>query len=739
MKENYKSTNLEIINKWFENLNEQFIFNIPQNINLLEKTKIIKKNILLSLDTAYKLSEISKDKEIFDTTASIKSIEEEMEKIKKDVVSVAVFGQMSSGKSSFLNSLVGEKLLTVAEERATATITIIRHIDNFEGQEDGNIEIHYKTKNEILFDLTKAFEVLNTHFHNQMFDIEEFPDNIDDILLKKDEILEKLTSISYKDVGRKDRKFVKSNIDVIKLILKGLKDNRNSLSKIVKINSSDHNDFLTNTNLSVFINNVIFYKNIELLRNIEFIDTPGLGSSSQLDTRKSEEFIENADVVMIITDAKEPMQKDSEVDILYILEDIQRSEDDKNFFDKVFIIINKIDDTDKNRTQIKTILTDSLGDAEIDIQEKNLLFVSSLFENNKRLNHEDLQSLTYKNKDNLGENDLLIIEKTIYDFSAVEATSKFLTENIKKIDKIFNEADRNFENNLTKLDGDINEVTKRIEKFKLTKNDIQQELENELSDIVENKYRELYALALSYKDERLQDISNETYFITRAKEKGTFQKANNDNTSSNYYQKCAKDLMNDIIERNNHELQKDIKNNVFKKEKIDSLKDELQYKTKEIQTKYENSYGVVLNLEDIEIQPIKINLTRNIDLEIGTWKSIKQFFNVFIWGKEDKFIDISAESWEKYAKDIYTNDLKKEIKEKIDKTKNNVKEKTYKAIVDIVNTVESQLNQEYLYYKLCENDKKETIKKKEKVQSSFKSLKTDYIAKAKHQNINLFK
>lgn len=738
MKQNYKSKNLEITNKWLEDLKKEFIINIPSSINLLEKTKIIKKNILLSLDIAYKLSAISKDKEIFDTTASMQSFEKEIEKIKKDVVSIAVFGQMSSGKSSFLNSLVGEKLLAVAEERATSTITIIRHIDNFDGQIDGNIEIHYKTKNEILLELTKAWEVLNNYFHN-VFEVDLFPDNIDDILLKKDEFFNKLASISHKDIDRKNRKFVKVHIDVVNFILKGLKENRDDLGKIVNKNKLDNNNFLTNINLSVFINNVVFYKDIELLKNIELIDTPGLGSSSQLDTRKSEVFIEKADIVMIITDVKEPMQKESELDILYILEDIQKNEGDKNFFDKVFIIVNKIDDTDKNRDEIKDLLNESIDDADIKISDKNLLFVSSLFEYEKRFNKKDLNSLFFKNKNNLGKNDLMIIEKTIYDFSAAEATSKFLTENIKKIDNIFNEADRNFKNNLTRLDGDIGEIEKKINTFKSTKNDIQKELENELKDIVEDKYRELHAFALSYNDDSLKIIANEKYFETKAQENGTFKKSNSDNTSSNYYKDSAKSLMKEIIEENNKELQMIMKKKVFKKEKIDSLKDDLQDRTKEIQKKYENDYGVVLNLEDIEIQPININITRNIDLEIGMLKLIKQFFSIFIWGKEDKYINISAEGWEKYAKEIYTKNLKDEIKNKISDAQNKVKEKTNDAISDIVLTIENQLNQQYSDYKQYAENKEETIRKKEIVQSSFQLLKTNYIAQAKEQNINLFK
>jgi len=730
----YTATNLEIRYKWFNYLYKEYIFNIPIDINLLEKTKIIKKNILLSLDTAYKLATISKDKEIFDTTASINSIEKEISKIKKDVVSIAVFGQMSSGKSSFLNSLVGEKLLAVAEERATATITIVRHIDNFEGQNDGDIEIHYKTKNEILFDLINAIEGINSHLPNKVFNLNIFPDNIDDILLKKDEFLEELTLISHKDAPRKDRKLVKSYIDSIQLILQGIGHNRDNLGKVIKKNKSNHNDFLTSKDLSVFLNHVIFYKNIELLKNIEFIDTPGLGSNSQLDTRKSEEFIEKADIVMIITDAKEPMQKESELDILYILEDIQKNENNNNFFDKVFIIINKIDDTEKNRDEIKDLLDESLNDAEVEVSEKNILFVSSLYEYTKRFKSQDLESLYLKNRDNLGKKDLLTIEKMIYDFSAAEATSKFITENIDKINKIFNDASKNFKNNITKLDGNIEEIEEKIKKFKDVKEQIGKELKDELEDITENGYRDFQASSRSYVDDILNEISNEKYYVKCAKESEKFKDINSDN-----YKEIAKQLMKDIIEKSNIEIEKIIKNKVFTTEKINNLNKQLQEKTTKIQEKYENDYGVILNLDEIKINPIKINLSNNIDLDITLWKSIKQFFNPSIWGKEDKYIDSSAESWEKYSHDTYKKNLINEIKNKTNSAEEQIIGVTNKAISEIIDSIESQLMQELRDYKRYEADKLDTIERKEIVQDAFNMLQKNYIEKAKEQNINLFK
>jgi len=260
-----------------------------------------------------------------------------------------------------------------------------------------------------------------------------------------------------------------------------------------------------------------------------------------------------------------------------------------------------------------------------------------------------------------------------------------------------------------------------------------------LKDITEDRYREFQALARSYADDTLKKIGNENYYKKQAKYTGDFKGASNDNTSSKYYQTIAKSLMAKIIKEANKEIEKNIKKKVFTKKKIDALKTQLQLTIKNIQNKYENDYGVVLNLDEIKVDPIKINLSSNVDLNISIWKSIKQFFNISLWGKEDKYIDRSAESWEEYANKTYKDSLVKEIKGKTDAAKKQIIDATNDVISEIINSVESQLEQELQDQKLYQENKQETIKKKEIVQKSFETLKKDYIAKAKEQNISLFK
>jgi len=735
IKENYHATNLEIINTWKKELEESFNPNLTKEKNLLERTKVIKSNILHTLNMAEKLASIANDKKIFDTSSNLLSFEKEIEKIKKDVVTIAVFGQMSSGKSSFLNSLVGEKLLTVSQERATTTISVVRHIDNFEGQKDGNIEIHYKSKNDILFNFRKAIDVIEKHFSNHFSSMNLL--TIENILDNRADIIEKLSTIKPNSVDRRERKEVKANKKTIELIINNLNKNIKYLGTVSTQEVLEKDDLISSEK-SVFIDNIIFYKSIPLLKNIELIDTPGLGSNSQLDTRKSEEFIAKADIVMILTDAKEPMQKESEEDILHILEDIEREEEDSSFFDKVFIIINKIDDSENNREEIKELLKESLEDAEITIKKNHILFISARYEYLKRCDKRVLNDFHINNKENIKENDLEHIERTIYNFSTAEATSKFLKKHIKTIDKIFDEVDRNFKENLRKLGEGIKVTESKIEKFSNNKEKIKDELEKTLSRMIKDEYRVLLAKAYNIIDDTLKVISTEDYFKTKAKEKDTFKNADSDKKSSSHYQKLAKSLIQKIINETNSDIAQKIQRDIFNNKQKNSLKEKLQTHTKRIQKKYENDYGVILNLNEITIGTIKINLTKNIDLEISLWKSFKLFINPLTWGSTNKYIDASAEKWKEYSKEEYERNIKEEIKKQTARVEKGVQKKITTAIYNIVTTIDKQLKQELVDKQNLINNKKETMQRKLKIQDSFLMLSEEFISKIKKQNQTLF-
>ena len=224
-------SNIERVEELKKELGNKFIRKIPLEKNTMEQIKYIKKNMINVLDTAYKIAHLANEEKIYDTSMNMKNIEVEMERIKKDVLSIAVFGQMGTGKSSFFNSLVGENLLTVSQSRATATLSVVRHIDNFEGYEKDEIEIFYKDEIKILGNIIEAIEEWNGYFEeNKNFTL---PDTLEDFLSQKEKIKEILEiSGLYKDVSRDYRPNAQSLGKLISYVINGLDSQKENLGEV---------------------------------------------------------------------------------------------------------------------------------------------------------------------------------------------------------------------------------------------------------------------------------------------------------------------------------------------------------------------------------------------------------------------------------------------------------------------------------------------------------------------------
>ena len=160
-----KLENIDIENKIYKILDElkNKIKREDEANGIQNKIKLLKDNMLNTLEASKEIANLAKSEAIGEVTSSIKSMEKEQEKIKKEVLTFAIFGQMGAGKSSFLNTIAREKLLNVSEQRTTSTISIIRHIENFNGYKNGDIEVTYKSKNRILEEIKTSINKFNEY------------------------------------------------------------------------------------------------------------------------------------------------------------------------------------------------------------------------------------------------------------------------------------------------------------------------------------------------------------------------------------------------------------------------------------------------------------------------------------------------------------------------------------------------------------------------------------------------
>ena len=70
-------------------------------------------------------------------TAEQKIIEDFIDMLEKEEFSIVIVGEFSVGKSTFLNALMGEKILPSYSDETTATVTFLRHKNKADHQQKG--------------------------------------------------------------------------------------------------------------------------------------------------------------------------------------------------------------------------------------------------------------------------------------------------------------------------------------------------------------------------------------------------------------------------------------------------------------------------------------------------------------------------------------------------------------------------------------------------------------------------
>ena len=116
-------------------------------------------------------------------------------------------------------------------------------------------------------------------------------------------------------------------------------------------------------NMDNFIKNkIIKFLDNDLLKNIELVDTPGYGSTNSLDTYKSHQFVQKANVVIFLTRATSPLQAMEEKKFLE--EYISLYKDNENIVNanNLFIVANQIDTTQKSVDEVKNMIIKAVDD-----------------------------------------------------------------------------------------------------------------------------------------------------------------------------------------------------------------------------------------------------------------------------------------------------------------------------------------------------------------------------------------
>ena len=125
------------------------INNITESNELFEKSNILKNNLLNLSEYSTKSIELMNKNLPYGFDSTIDDLKKLKHTLENEKFKIGVFGYFSSGKSTFLNALLGIDYLPTAEQRLTAIFTKIVHVSEDKNLKNGDVKVYYKDFNEI--------------------------------------------------------------------------------------------------------------------------------------------------------------------------------------------------------------------------------------------------------------------------------------------------------------------------------------------------------------------------------------------------------------------------------------------------------------------------------------------------------------------------------------------------------------------------------------------------------------
>lgn len=227
---------------------------------------------------------------------------------------VTLFGAFSAGKSSFANSLLGERLLPVSPNPTTAAINKIMPVD--EEHPHGTVLIKLKDADMMLSDVNRALSAFDMHTES----LEEAGNYLGKALAD----------------SRVNRQRQKS---FLRAFQHGYRQLANDLGNLLHKNLEDFASFAAEEERSCFVEWIeVYYDCPFTAKGITLVDTPGADSINVRHTDMSFNFIRQSDVILFITYYNHAFSK-ADREFLIQLGRVK----DAFQLDKMFFIVNAID------------------------------------------------------------------------------------------------------------------------------------------------------------------------------------------------------------------------------------------------------------------------------------------------------------------------------------------------------------------------------------------------------------
>ncbi len=689
-----------------EFINTMSQFNLPLNQNFkevlsgtaFEKSKQLKKNLLAytifsqnSIDVANKNLSLGCENII----EKLKGYKQELEEEK---FTVAVFGYFSTGKSTFLNTLMGTDKLPMDEDRSTATFTRLRHCDESEDFNDGDMQVVYKDENDIAIAYKEAIGKLD--FTD---DEEKKYSNYSELTLFKDALAKKLKEIKIRDYGSNQRDVVKNAKKTLGFIL----ENNIPYGTSDKVEKEDINEFLTDNKKAFGISEVIYYLDNDLLKDIEIVDTPGYGSENTMDTFKTEEFVKEANVLILLTEAKDPMSKEDEHKFLETYEALYKAEDGSVNTDNLFIVANKVDESTKTIQKIKESIKNKIED---NWEDSIVLKDEQIFTMSAKYHYDKVHTQDSKlDSENINENDLADFIESYSIFLTKNKDKELVKNSFKNIDDTINELNDVFNKTVLNMNSDITNIKQKKELFQKNKKEISRTY-NLVGQSISANIKILHDNTKQRLDKQKLNNTQDTAdaYERYLKSKGLKPNNANKRNAKEFYVKFTKAIQKTVLEDNN---------SLFK----DKLKENMEFINKEVEQlsiKLEEEYNISGLEKRITLQKINTEKLNAIEFEKNF---VRVVLDVILLGCGD-FVEYYAQQMKKdWSENTYST-LLKNIDDSNKLSIIKIQDEFEARSLNIVNSIENKLNDIEKNISKKQKDKEEYDKKTALIKSTFEKI-----------------
>lgn len=287
-----------------------------------------------------------------------------IERVEQKKYTLVLFGAFSSGKSSFVNALIGEEIVPVSPHPTTATIHKICPTEPLYPHQ--TVLVHYKTEDEVISELNEMLKFKNR----------------------------KITSLEELEMtileGEQSLFFQSMELHWLQTVNRYFRDHKSYFGKSITISLEAFKAYMNQEKYAAFIKEVQLFYDCTLTREgIILVDTPGVDSVHLRHTETAFTFLTESDALFYVMYYNHSFTK-------YDLEFLRQVGRVKEQFDreKIFFLLNA-SDLAENEEEILVVVQHLLDNLhKIGVKKANIYPISSHYEKNHLKEYSGFQSLT---------------------------------------------------------------------------------------------------------------------------------------------------------------------------------------------------------------------------------------------------------------------------------------------------------------------------------------------------------